>query len=236
MLTALSLDAMSGNWDFAWGPTYLKALVRKLSYRLSACNCYDEHGGAPVFPAARVIERGPLRIGAIGLAATGVDESMTPRFSEGIRLTSGIEERPGHIGRLRRDEGADVVVVLSHLGPPQDTKLAQMVRGIDVLLSGHTHNRLAAPSTIGDTLLIQPGCHASSLEQIELDVPGGGGVGLRQHTLVPIDHRIPEDAAKAALGDEASASLRAGLSGAAVIQTRRCTARRCWMRRWTISC
>lgn len=62
---------------------------------------------------------------------------------------------------LRRDRGVDLVVVVSHLGFPQDCKLAAAVSGIDVLLSGHTHNRLETPALINGTLIMQSGAHGS---------------------------------------------------------------------------
>lgn len=211
ILNALAFDAMTAHWDFAWGPKHLKALVRKLSYPLLACNCYDTATDELTFPATRVIERDGLRIGVIGLAATIVDKSMPLQFSEGIRLTSGLEELPTHIDRLRHDERVDVVIVLSHLGLPQDIKVAQSIHGIDVLLSGHTHNRLIAPIEIGGTLVIQSGCHGSFVGQLDLDVLDTGGVKLRQHTLVPIEESLPQEPEVAALIEAAVAPHRAEL-------------------------
>ena len=62
------------------------------------------------------------------------------------------------IPSLRR-HAVELVVVLSHLGFPQDCKLAATVPGIDILLSGHTHNRLDAPIIVNDTLIMQSGAH-----------------------------------------------------------------------------
>lgn len=46
-----------------------------------------------------------------------------------MRFTLGNTELPGHIDRLRNSETVDLVVVLSHLGFAQDTKLAAEVPG-----------------------------------------------------------------------------------------------------------
>ena len=62
------------------------------------------------------------------------------------------------------------MVVLSHLGFPQDCKLAATVPGIDILLSGHTHNRLDAPVLVNDTLIMQSGAHGSFVGRLDLTV------------------------------------------------------------------
>lgn len=109
-------------------------------------------------------------MGVIGIAATIVDKVMPKSFSEGIHFTLGNEELPGYIARLRDDEGVDLVVVVSHLGFPQEVKLAREVDGIDVLLSGHTHNRLFEPAVVNETIIIQSGCHGSFLGRLDLTV------------------------------------------------------------------
>lgn len=63
-----------------------------------------------------VIERGGVRGGIIGIAATILDKTMPPQFIEGLRFTLGNQELPGHIRTLREQERVDLVVVLSHLG------------------------------------------------------------------------------------------------------------------------
>ena len=79
---------------------------------------------------------------------------MPERFSKCLRFSLGSNELPGEIARLRDVESADLIVVLSHLGLPQDSKLASEVGGIDVVVSGHTHNRLERPIACNGALII----------------------------------------------------------------------------------
>lgn len=60
---------------------------------------------------------------------------MFPNLSFGIR-----EARIQEMVEEVKQEGADVVVLLSHNGFDVDRKVAQQVSGIDVILSGHTHD------------------------------------------------------------------------------------------------
>jgi 2',3'-cyclic-nucleotide 2'-phosphodiesterase (5'-nucleotidase family) len=157
----LGLDAWTVHWDFAYGPDRMRELAAKLNHPLLASNCYRTDTGELAYPPFTVIERGGVRVGVIGIAATIIDKTMPEHFSTGLRFTLGNEELPGHIRSLRQRERVDLVVVLSHLGFPQDVKLASEVAGIHILLSGHTHNRMDAPLRVNGATIIQSGCHGS---------------------------------------------------------------------------
>ncbi len=188
----LDLDAWTVHWDFAYGPDRMRELAVKLNHPLLACNCYIKASGELAYPAFTVIERSGVRIGVIGIAATILDKTMPPQFSEGLRFTLGNEELPGHIRTLRERERVDLVVVLSHLGFPQDVKLAAEVSGIDVLLSGHTHNRMEEPLVVNGATIIQSGCHGSFVGRLDVEIDGGQ-VAVIDHQLIHVDASIPAD-------------------------------------------
>jgi sulfur-oxidizing protein SoxB len=72
-----------------------------------------------------------------------------------------------------RDAGAQIVVLLSHNGFDVDQKLATVVTGIDVILTGHTHDAVPQALKINKTLLLSSGSHGKYLGRIDLDVKGG---------------------------------------------------------------
>jgi 2',3'-cyclic-nucleotide 2'-phosphodiesterase (5'-nucleotidase family) len=210
VLNALGLDGMTGHWDFAYGPQQLERLAAGLRYPFLACNCTRKESGEPAFRTSRVLERGGTRLGVIGLAAL-VDKMMPDEFSAGLSFSLGVQETAQGIDRLRRQEKADLVVVVSHLGFPQDGKLAGEVQGIDVLLSGHTHNRLYRPATINRTLIIQSGCHGSFVGRLDLEIDAGR-ISHVAHRLIPVDVTIATDPQVAAIVSEAMAPHRDMLS------------------------
>ena len=207
LVNALRLDAMTAHWEFAWGPHHFQELIKGLNHPMLAINCYDKQSEKRPFESSIVLQRNGLRVGVIGLAATIIDKSMPPKFSEGLHFTSGMDELPTEIARLRSTEGAHLIVLLSHLGFPQDAKLAKMIKGIDVVVSGHTHNRLNHPARIGETLIIQSGCHGSFVGKLELTVENGSVAGAR-HQLIPVDGTIALDPEMEALVERAMAPHR----------------------------
>ena len=198
IMNALKMDAMTVHWEFAYTPSGVHELAERLDHPMLAINCYREDDGNLFLPPWRIIERGGLRVGVVGLACPIVDKTMPPAFSEGVRFTIGNEELPGIIGHLRARESVDLVVVLSHLGFPQDVKLARETDGIDVIVSGHTHNRMYEAIVENGAIIFQSGCHGSFVGRVDLAVEDGRIVSHR-HQLIPIDSGIPEDPTMARL-------------------------------------
>jgi sulfur-oxidizing protein SoxB len=202
VLNQLAFDAMTAHWEFAYGPDTFRRLVKQLAYPMLAINCYDKFTGKRVFPPFHIIERGGLRVGVIGIAATIVDKTMPKSFSEGLVFTLGNEELPDVIRHLRDEEDVDVIVVVSHLGYPQELKLAQEVKGIDVLLSGHTHNRLYEALVVNGAIVMQSGCHGSFIGRLDVRVENKRVRDFR-HELLNIDAGIQPDPEVEAMVDDA---------------------------------
>ncbi len=190
-INALGFTAMTAHWEFAWGPDHVEWLAGQLNHPLLAANCYRLADNSRPFPATLMCKVAGLRVGVIGLAATIIDKTMPPHFSTGLKFTDGPEEVREEAKRLRA-EGADLIIVLSHLGLPQDLQLAQESPDIDILLSGHTHNRMTKPITVGKTLIIQSGCHGSFIGRLDLTIKNGSVINS-QHTLIPVDDTLEED-------------------------------------------
>jgi 5'-nucleotidase/UDP-sugar diphosphatase len=92
-----------------------------------------------------------------------------------------------------KEQGADVIVGITHSGVDEDRELARDIPGIDVLVGGHTHDTLYEPVLQGDTIIVQAGSFGEYLGQLELAYnPDTGKVRVRneendQPYLIPID-------------------------------------------------
>jgi sulfur-oxidizing protein SoxB len=192
VINSLGLDAMTAHWEFAYGPATFKQRAAELSYPMIAINVYDQATKERFFPPYSLKEIGGLRIGIVGIASNIVDKTMPPSFSEGLFFSLGREELPPIMNILRTQEKVDLIVLVSHLGFSQDMKLLSEVQGIDICLSGHTHNRLFKPVLQGKTLVIQSGCHGSFLGRLDLEIDGGRVVDYR-HQLIEVEAKINPD-------------------------------------------
>lgn len=188
ILNCLDFNAMTAHWEFALGPKQFHSLARELNYPVLAINCYEKKTGNLAFPPFTMLEKNGLLIGVIGIASNIVDKVMPASFSEGLRFTLGREELLEYVRRLRQ-ERADLIIVISHLGFPQDVKLAGETNGVDLWLSGHTHNRVRNPVFVNGTPLIQSGCHGSFLGRIDIEVEKGK-VRLLKHQLLDVSEDV----------------------------------------------
>jgi sulfur-oxidizing protein SoxB len=132
---------------------------------------------------------------------------MFPDYSFGIR-----DEHMQQMVDEVRAQGAECVVCLSHNGFDVDKKMASVVSGIDVILTGHTHDALPEPVLVGDTILIASGSNGKFVSRVDLDIQNGRMMGFR-HKLIPIFSDVIEpDAEIAALIDEQRAPYEAELT------------------------
>src|SRR5690625_2595331 len=161
----LGITAMTAHWEFAWGPEHAQHLAQQLKHPLLAANCYSEADGTRPFPGTITVQVGGMSVGIIGIAATIIDKVMPAHVSAGVRRTDGMERVRATTVRLRSD-GAQLIVVLSLLGFPQDVQLVREPADFDVSLSAHPHNRLERSALVGKTLILQSGCHGSFIRRL----------------------------------------------------------------------
>ncbi len=195
----LGVDVFTAHWEFIYGIDRVKELFGDRENRgmfageFVAHNVSDAKWGDPVFRPYAIREVGGITVGVIGQAFPYVPVSHPRRFVPD--LTFGIREAEVQklVGELRDGKKVDLVVLLSHNGIAVDLKLAARVRGLDIVLGGHTHDALVEPILVGKTLVINSGAHGKFLSRLDLDVKGGQVVAYR-YKLIPILSRfLPED-------------------------------------------
>lgn len=210
-LSALKIDALVGHWEFTYGAERVQAIAESAPFAFLAQNIRSLEWQEPVFSARKSFERGGVKIAVIGQAFPRTPISnprwMIPDWEFGIRE----EEMQRQVDEARA-EGAEVVVVLSHNGFDVDRKMAGRVRGIDVILTAHTHDAMPRPIEVGGTLLIASGSHGKFVSRLDLDVAGGKVKGYR-YALIPVfSDAIAPDPAMAALVAELRAPYAADLA------------------------
>ena len=213
VMNLLAPDAMTFHWEFTLGSERVQEIVESLPFAALGQNIFDTEWDepAPLFPPYKMFERGGTKIAVIGQAFPYMPIAnpgwMFPEYSFGIRD----ENMQAMVDQVRA-EGAECVVVLSHNGFDVDKKMASIVSGIDVILSGHTHDALPEPALAGQTIIVPSGSNGKFVSRVDLDIRDGRMMGFR-HKLIPIfSDVITPDAEVAALIDAERAPFVAELS------------------------
>lgn len=197
----LGVDIMTGHWEFTYreeeilknveafkGEFLAQNVKVKMEALFEGAPAYDEDTGH-AFKPYTVREMGGVRVAVIGQAFPYTPIANPKRFIP--NWTFGIRdgELQGIVDKIRDGKEADLIVVISHNGMDVDLKMAAVVSGVDVILGGHTHDGVPAPSVVknrgGQTLVTNAGSNGKFLGVLDLDVRGGKLRDFR-YRLLPI--------------------------------------------------
>jgi len=213
VMNALKTEAMTFHWEFTLGSDRVHEIIDTLPFPALGQNIFDAEWDEPAdyFEPYTFFERGGSKIAVIGQAFPYMPIAnpgwMFPEYSFGIR-----DENMQAMVDEVRGLGADLVVVLSHNGFDVDKKMASIVSGIDIILSGHTHDALPEPVLINQTVIVASGSNGKFVSRVDLDVRNGKMMGFK-HKLIPIfSDVIAPDPDIAALIDEERAPYKSQLS------------------------
>lgn len=151
-MNALGYDlAVLGNHDFDNG---VEAMVRNVAMSdacwLSTNYKFENPEVARLFRPFRIFEYGDKKVGFIGLNLDP-DGMIATGNADGIVYLDAVEAANAAAWWLKNQEGADVVVAVSHLGyenvpSPSDMDIIRNTRNIDVVLGGHSHSLISPGS------------------------------------------------------------------------------------------
>ncbi|PYI57172.1 bifunctional metallophosphatase/5'-nucleotidase [Paenibacillus flagellatus] len=202
--TGYDLVVPGNNEGLTFTPDQLKnAYASRNGYAVVCGNLLDETTGQPPqwMERYRIIDRGGLRVGVIGLTA------YFPDFYTllGWRVLEPYETVSRLAAQLR--PLVHVLVVVSHLGLSHDKAMAERIDGIDVIIGSHTHHLLEQPLRIGNTYIAAAGAHGRYVGELEFRYePETGALRLARGTCWNTDDFPPSSRIEAMIRDEAAAS------------------------------
>lgn len=196
--------ATVGNHEFNYGLNFLMQSLQGAAFPFVNANIYiDDHNTNPIddinlLPPYIIQDKEwtdesgvkqKLKIGIIGFVTPIVAEWDKEYFRDKL-IVKNISETARHYVPLMKEEGADIIVALAHVGMDADKGLQEkegnsvsdlsQVSGIDAILYGHTHS--VYPSRPGLNLvntsrpaIVQAGYWGNHLGIIDLKLVNKNG-------------------------------------------------------------
>jgi len=158
----------------------------------------EEHFRTGLIRRTYIMERDGLKIGFFSLLGKVADENAA--FAPPVTFTKQVPAARKMVRQLRND-GCDVVICLSHSGVDpdgaggwkgEDVELAEKVKGIDAIISGHTHTYLNEPIIISGVPVVQTGDYGRFVGRLSLLLEEGK-VRVEDEQLIPVDDNIAGD-------------------------------------------
>jgi len=203
MLDELGIDVtVIGNHDLLQGAEELARLFRetRLKAEVTTANLEDKflNNQQSVVKPLVVKTVAGIKIGIAGLTTSEPHYQYAIRDSGKVR--SPLREVP-RIERLAKDAGVDYLIALTHIGSGNDVKLAQASRSINLIVGGHSHERLEKPLEARNFWfkkipVVQAGAHAMALGQLIVDVdPASKKHQLLSSRVILLNGAVAKDAA-----------------------------------------
>lgn len=146
-MNLIGYDAMAvGNHEFDKPLSVLKMQRDLAQFPMLSANIYE--GGERKFAPYKIFNLGGVRVGVMGLTTEDTYKMVHPDNVKNIEFRSVIAETAKVVPELRAK--ADVVIAATHMGhyedgkhgtqAPGDVQMARAVKGIDLVVGGHTQN------------------------------------------------------------------------------------------------
>ena len=169
-------DLFVAHWDFTFGKEIFLERIKDLEKggcEFITHNVVDELWGELVFKPYTIKEVGGVKLGIIGSSFPYTPIANPRQFVEGWSFGIREDQLQMFVNELREKHKVDAVIFLTHNGLPLDMKIAQVVEGIDVIISGHTHDVTPKAVRVGKTLIVIAGSHGKFVGRLDLDIKNG---------------------------------------------------------------
>lgn len=169
-----------GNHEFDNGMDTLAMMLRLAKFPVVVSN-YDVRNSliAPYVKPWKVIKKGGLRIGVMGL---GIDPKglVMESLYQGVKYKDAIKTAQEVSDFLKKKKKCDLIICLSHLGSDStsakvnDFDIARNTEYIDLIIGGHSHQMLVnvtTPNAAGrEVMIAQVGRSGLHLGRIDLSL------------------------------------------------------------------
>lgn len=146
-MSRIGYDAMAvGNHEFDKPVPVLMKQRKWINFPMLSANIYQD--GKRMFDPYAMFNLGGVRVAVLGLTTDDTAKMVNPEQVKGIEFRSPIAEAGKLVPELRQQ--ADIVIAATHMGhytdgqhgvnAPGDVEMARAVKGLDLIVGGHSQN------------------------------------------------------------------------------------------------
>jgi 5'-nucleotidase/UDP-sugar diphosphatase len=197
--------ATLGNHEFDWGQTVLGDRATQATYPFVSANivvndtgnCATAGWKSPSFVSAPWVIKTvgtptSVKVGFIGVTTQEVPTITIASATEGLCFKDPAESILHYYDAMKAD-GADVIVVLSHLGfndggygygipvygdQTLAAKLNTAGKPANLIVGGHSHSNLSAATMVGNTAVVQAYYNGRTVGRADVTVTAAGAVSI----------------------------------------------------------
>ncbi len=179
VMNAMGYDAAAiGNHEFDFGLEMLKARIQQAQFPYLAANMQEKSTGQiPAHLGIQpfvMLDAGDVRVGVIGLANVGTPNVTNPAYVGNFQFAPYVETLR-QIAPQVHDQGADIILVTSHLCNEELRDLASQTQDLHIAFfgGGHCHQILSERS--GDAILLTSGAYLQHFAWATLQIDAETG-------------------------------------------------------------
>jgi 5'-nucleotidase/UDP-sugar diphosphatase len=214
-MNLLGYDAAAiGNHEFDKPLAILQKQRGWSKFPLLSANVYDRASGKRLFEPYRVFERGGYRIAVMGLTTDDTPKMVMAGNVAPVEFRKPADEAAKLVPELRSAAKADLVIAATHMGhytdgrsgvnAPGDVELARAVKGIDLVVGGHSQNPVCmsaenkrndaylpgqpcAPDHQNGAWIVQAHEWGKYVGRADFTIDASGKVELVKYALLPVN-------------------------------------------------
>lgn len=183
LFNAMGVDlVVLGNHEFDFGPKVVLERIKESKFPWLGANVYDTDGN--YFSGAeqtKIIEVEGVKIGFFGLVT---NETPIVSSTENSVLFCPLKLTAKRMCQELKEQGADIIVALTHLFIDEDRQLAHEVPEIDIILGGHDHDPIVWYEK--ETLIMKTGQNAYFLGKVVLSIDLDEIKGEKRFGFIPL--------------------------------------------------
>ncbi|MFH1861022.1 MAG: redoxin domain-containing protein [bacterium] len=184
----IGYDAITpGDQEFVLGYDFIRQEIEKkrLPFITSNLSLCIKNSCLPIANPYMIKELNGYRIAVIGV----ISEEAFAHKIQGLDVHDAVEQLNVLVDRLKKENKPDLIVLLSHMNYDSSSEIAKRVKGIDVIVVGHSMTLLKTPLMVNETILLQPGEKGQYVGIFCIDMKTKR---IKNH-LVPLTVDIPDD-------------------------------------------